>query len=103
MQGGTEVVLTVVDALGYLDELKICVGYEYEGKILEDFPVTAVLEKCSPVYETLPGWKCDIRGIRKFEELPENCRNYILRIEELIDAKITMVSNGPGREDIILR
>ena len=103
VQGGTEVVLTVVDALGYLDELKICVGYEYEGKILEDFPVTAVLEKCSPVYETLPGWKCDIRGIREFGELPENCRNYILRIEELIGAKITMVSNGPGREDIILR
>ena len=103
IQGSTEVAFTVVDVLGYLDELPICVGYEVDGQVLTDFPATAVLEKCKPVYEKLPGWKCEIRGIRRYEDLPENCRRYIERIEELIGVPITMVSNGPGREDIIYR
>ena len=103
IQGSTEVALTVVDALGYLDELKICTGYELDGEVLTDFPVTNKVYKAKPVLETLPGWKCDIRGIRSFEELPENCRNYIQRIEELIGVHISLVSNGPGREDIIER
>lgn len=103
MQGATEVALTVIDVLGYLDELKICVGYEIDGKVTRDFPVTAMLKKAKPVYETFPGWKCDIRGIRSFYDLPENCIKYIDFIEKELDAPITMISNGPGREDIIYR
>ena len=103
IQGTTEAVLTVVDVLGYLDELKICVGYEIDGKVTEDFPTTRQLEKAKPVYKTLPGWKCDIRGIKNYEDLPENCRAYIEAIEKEIQVPITMVSNGPGRDEIIVR
>ena len=103
LQGATEVVLTVLDVLGYLDEIPVCTAYEIDGKKTENFPVTPLLHKAKPVYETLPGWKCDIRGIRSFDELPENCRNYINFIEEHIGFPIKMVSNGPGREDIIIR
>ena len=103
MQGATQVSLTVLDVLGYLDELPICVGYEIDGKVTRDFPVTAGLKKAKPVYEKLPGWKCEIKGIRKYEELPENCRKYIEFIEKELGVPVTMVSNGPGREDIIYR
>lgn len=103
MQGATEVALTVIDVLGYLDEIPICVGYEIDGKVTKDFPVTYKLEKAKPVLETMPGWKCDIRGIKKYEDLPENCRNYIERIEKEIEVPVTMVSNGPGRHEIIRR
>lgn len=103
MQGATQVSLTVLDVLGYLDELPICVGYEIDGKITRDFPVTAGLKKAKPVYEKLPGWKCEIKGIRKYEELPENCRKYIEFIEKELGVPVTMVSNGPGREDIIYK
>ena len=103
MQGATQVSLTVLDVLGYLDELPICVGYEIDGKITRDFPVTAGLKKAKPVYEKLPGWKCEIKGIRKYEELPENCRKYIEFIEKELGLPVTMVSNGPGREDIIYK
>ena len=77
--------------------------YEIDGKVTTDFPVTYLLEKAKPVYETLPGWKCNIRGIKNYEDLPENCRNYIEFVEKQIECPITMVSNGPGREDIIYR
>ena len=103
MQGATQVSLTVLDVLGYLGELPICVGYEIDGKITRDFPVTAELKKAKPVYEKLPGWKCEIKGIRKYEELPENCRKYIEFIEKELGVPVTMVSNGPGREDIIYK
>ena len=103
MQGATEAALTVLDVLGYLDELPVCVGYEIDGKVTKDFPVTAKLAKAKPVYEKLPGWKCDIRGIKSYEELPENCRKYIEFIEKEIGVPVTMVSNGPGREEIIRR
>ena len=103
IQGATEVALTVLDVLGYLDEIPICVGYEIDGEVVKDFPVTYKLEKAKPVLKTLPGWKCDIRGIKKYEDLPENCRNYIEFIEEQIGYPITMVSNGPERHDIIYR
>lgn len=103
MQGTTEVALTVIDVLGYLDEIPICVGYEIDGKVTRDFPVTHMLEKAKPVFEVMPGWKCDIRGIKNYEDLPENCRKYIERIEKEIEAPITMVSNGPGRHEIIKR
>ena len=103
IQGTTEAVLTVVDVLGYLDELKICVGYEIDGKVTADFPTTRQLEKAKPVYKTMPGWKSDIRGIKNYEDLPENCRAYIETIEKEIQVPITMVSNGPGRDEIIVR
>ena len=103
IQGATEVALTVLDVLGYLDELPVCVGYEIDGEVTEDFPTTVELEKAKPVYTKLPGWKCSIRGIRKYEELPKECRDYVEFIEKQIGVPITMVSNGPGREDIIYR
>ncbi len=103
LQGTTDVAFTVLDVLGYLDELKVCVGYEIDGQVTTEFPTTPLFEKAKPVYETLPGWKCEIRGIRKYEDLPVNCRNYIEFIEKQIGFPITMVSNGPGRNDIIRR
>lgn len=103
MQGTTEVALTVLDVLGYLDEIPMCVGYEIDGEVITDFPVTYKLEKAKPVLKTFKGWKCDIRGIRKYEELPQECRDYIEAIEAEIGVPITMVSNGPKRHDIIMR
>ena len=103
MQGTTEVVLTVLDALGYLDELHICTGYEIDGEFTEEFPPAWKQEKAKPVWKVMPGWKCDIRGIKKYEELPKACRDYVEEIERLIETPITMVSNGPGRDEIIKR
>ena len=103
MQGTTDVAFTVLDVLGYLDEIPVCVAYDIDGEITTEFPPTYLLEKAKPVIEKLPGWKCDIRGIRKYEDLPENCRKYIEFVEEKIGYPITLVSNGPGREDIIYR
>lgn len=103
IQGATEVVLTVLDCLGYLEEIPVCVGYEIDGEVSKDFPVTAKLAKAKPVYEVLPGWHCDIGDIREYEQLPENCRKYIEFIEKEIGVPIKMVSNGPKREDIIYR
>ena len=103
LQGTTDVAFAVLDVLGYLDEIPVCVGYEIDGEVTKDFPVTAKLEKARPVLEVLPGWKCDIRGIRKYEDLPENCRAYVEFVEKEVGFPITMISNGPGREDIIYR
>ena len=103
IQGTTDVAFTVLDVLGYLDKIPVCVAYDIDGEITTDFPTTNKLRKAKPVYETLPGWKCDIRGIKNYEDLPENCRKYIEFIEEKIGFPITMISNGPGRNDIIYR
>lgn len=103
LQGTTEVAFTVLDVLGYLDEIPVCVGYKIGDEITTEFPVTHLLKKAKPVLKNLPGWKCDIRGIKKYEDLPLNCRNYIEFIEEQIGYPITMISNGPGREDIIYK
>lgn len=103
LQGTDEVAFTVLDVLGYLDEIPVCVGYDVDGKVTTDFPTTAKLRTAKPVYAVLPGWKCDITGIRDYDALPENCRKYIEFIEEQLGYPITMVSNGPGREDIIYR
>ena len=103
LQGTTDVAFTVLDVLGYLDEIPVCTGYEIDGEVTTDFPVTSKLEKAKPVLEKLPGWKSDIRGIKTYEELPENCRKYIEFVEEQIGYPITFVSNGPGRHDIIKR
>lgn len=103
LQGTTQVAFTVLDVLGYLEEIPVCVGYEIDGKITTEFPTTTQLEKAKPILKVLPGWKADIRGIKNYEELPENCRKYVEFIEEQIGFPITMVSNGPGRDDIIYR
>ena len=103
VQGATEAAFTVLDVLGYLDEIPVCVGYEIDGQVTRDFPTTPKLNKAKPVFTKLPGWKCDIRGIKNYEELPENCRKYIEFVEKEIEIPITLVSNGPGREDIIVR
>lgn len=103
LQGTTDVAFTVLDVLGYLDEIPVCVGYDIDGEVTTEFPVTAKLEKAKPVLKKMPGWKCEIRGIRKYEELPRECRDYIEFIESRIGYPITMVSNGPSRDDIIYR
>ena len=103
LQGATDVAFTVLDVLGYLDEIPVCTGYEIDGEVTTEFPTTVQLEKAKPVIEKLPGWKCDIRGIKKYEDLPENCRKYVEFVEKHIGFPITMISNGPGRSDIIYR
>lgn len=103
LQGTTDVAFTVLDVLGYLKEIPVCVAYEVDGKETTDFPTTGKLERSKPVLTTLPGWNCEIRGIKNYEDLPENCRKYIEFVEEKIGYPITMVSNGPEREDIIYR
>lgn len=103
VQGATEVVLTVLDVLGYLKEIPVCVGYEIDGEVTKEFPVTAKLAKAKPVYEVLPGWEEDIRGITEYDKLPPNCRNYIEFIERELGVPIKMVSNGPKRHEIIKR
>ncbi len=103
LQGATEVAFTVLDVLGYLDEIPVCVAYEIDGEETSEFPATVRLMRAKPVYEMLPGWKEDIRGIRTYGELPENCRNYVEFIESRIGYPITMISNGPGRNAVIYR
>ena len=103
VQGTTDVAFTVLDVLGYLDEIPVCVGYEVNGEVIRDFPTTDKLDIAKPVLKVLPGWKCDIRGITKYEDLPENCRNYIEFIEKELEVPITIVSNGPARSDIIIK
>lgn len=103
VQGATDIAFTVLDALGYLDEIPVCVAYELDGERINAFPPTAQLKRCKPILEVLPGWKCDITGIKKYEDLPENARRYVEFAERHIGVPITMVSNGPAREDIIYR
>ena len=102
-QRTTEVAFTVLDPLGYLDEIPVCVGYEIDGEVTDRFPCTSKLEKAKPVLKKLPGWKCDITGIREYDQLPAEAQNYVDEIEKMIGFPITYVSNGPGREDIIKR
>ena len=103
IQGATQVALTVLDPLGYLDEIPLCVGYEVDGEVTRDFPNTTKLYTAKPVWKTMKGWKSDITGIRTMEELPAECQEYVDEIERQIGFPITMVSNGPAREDIIQR
>lgn len=103
VQGATDVVLTCLDVMGYLDEIKVCTGYEIDGKVTEDFPVTHELKHAKPVYTTLPGWKCDIRGTTQWDKLPKAAQDYVLFIEKQIGVPISMVSTGPKRHEIIMR
>ncbi len=102
-QGATKVVMTAIDCLSYLDEIKVCTAYEVDGEIINDFPTTAVLKKCKPVFTTLKGWHSDIRGIKNYDELPDEAKAYVEFIEKQLGHKIDMVSNGPEREAIIYR
>ncbi len=102
VQGATTVAFTVLDALGYLDEIPVCVAYELDGKRIDYFPTTSELKRCKPILEVLPGWKCDIRGIRQYEDLPENARKYVEFAEKALGVHIGMVANGPAREDLDL-
>lgn len=103
VQGATDVAFTVLDALGYLDEIPVCVAYELDGKRIDYFPPTAQLKRCKPVLETLPGWKCDISGVARYEDLPENARRYVEFAEKGLGVPVTIVSNGPSREHMIYR
>ena len=103
VQGATQVALTCLDVLGYLDEIKVCVGYEIDGAVTDRFPVTPYLLKAKPVFATLPGWKCDIRGITDYNALPAQAKAYVEFLEQHIDAPITIVSTGPKRHEIAYR
>ncbi|MGL5260727.1 MAG: adenylosuccinate synthase [Lachnospiraceae bacterium] len=103
LQGATDVAFTVLDVLGYLEEIPVCVGYEIDGKVTTDFPVSYQLEKAKPVLEVLPGWMEEIRGIKEYDDLPENCKKYVEFVEKQLGYPITMISNGPGRDEIIYR
>lgn len=103
LQGTTDVALSLVDVLGYLDKIPVCIGYEIDGRVTTDFPVTPLLNRAKPVYAYLDGWKCDLRGIRRYEDLPENARRYIEFIEAHIEYPVTMISNGPKRDEVIYR
>lgn len=99
----TGLVITKLDVLDGLPSLEICTGYEYDGRIISDFPASLkVLDTCKPVYETLPGWTEDITQIRRFEDLPKNAKAYLTRIEELTETPIQIISVGPGREETIV-
>ena len=103
VQGATEVAFTVLDALGYLDEIPVCVAYELDGKQIDYFPTTTQLKRCKPVLKVMEGWKCDISGITEYDKLPQECKDYVEFAEQQIGFPITMVSNGPKRENLIYR
>lgn len=103
LQGATDVVLSLVDVLGYLDEIPICTAYNVNGETVTDFPVGRALDVAKPVYETMPGWKSDVSEIREYEELPAAARDYVEKVESLIAAPITMISVGPSRDALIHR
>jgi adenylosuccinate synthase len=103
LQGATEVALTNLDVLGYLDEIPICTAYEIKGEVTDQFPVSARLDQAKPIMEKLPGWKADISGVRTFDELPRQAQEYVIHLEKLIEVPIRWVSIGPNREQIIER
>lgn len=101
MQGATAVALTLLDVLGYLDEIPVCTAYEIDGEKTRLFPVPALLDRATPVLEKLPGWRRDISSVRRFSDLPANAQNYVMHIEDWLEVPVKWVSVGPRREDII--
>jgi adenylosuccinate synthase len=103
LNGMSEVALTKLDILSGISTLRVCVGYQVDGHLLDDFPQdTAVLARCEPVYEDLPGWSEDVSGMRSLAELPANLKAYLARIEALCGVRVTIVSVGPEREQLIV-
>ncbi len=101
--GVDELAVMLLDVLSTLDELKICVAYELNGERVTDFPADAfLLERCRPVYETMPGWKCDISGVRQVRDLPPSARRYVERLGELLELPVRIISVGPDLEQTIL-
>lgn len=103
VQGTTDVALTLIDVLSYLDKIPVVTAYKIDGEITTDFPCTPKLDRAKPVFEVLDGWKCDIMGITEYEKLPKNARKYIEYVEKALGYPITYVSTGPAREHIIYR
>lgn len=103
VQGATEVALTAIDCLGYLDEIPVCTGYIVDGVETKDFPNPTKLDDAKPVLTKLPGWKCDIRGITEFDKLPKEAQDYVLFVEKELGVHISIVSTGPKRNEIIYR
>ena len=105
LQGATDVALTNLDVLGYLDKIPVCTGYELDGEIIKDFPNPTKIEKCKPVIEYLPSWKGkgEIRGLTDYNQLPQEARDYVEFIEKELGVHISIVSTGPAREEIIFR
>ncbi len=103
VQGATKIALTKLDVLSYMDRIPVCVRYIVNGKETEQFPFPAELDSAKPVIEYAEGWKCDISGVRRWEDLPEAARNYVQMIEKAIDCPIAYISVGPERESIIIR
>ena len=102
-QGATSIALTKLDVLSYMDKIPVCAHYELDGKITDEFPFPCVLDQAKPVMEYLPGWKCDISGVRRWEDLPQEARDYVEYVERNIGCHIGYVSVGPERDSIILR
>ena len=102
-QGATSIALTKLDVLSYMDKIPVCAHYELDGKITDEFPFPCVLDQAKPVTEYLPGWKCDISGVRRWEDLPQEARDYVEYVEQNIGCHIGYVSVGPERDSIILR
>ena len=103
LQGTTMIALSLIDVLGYLDNIPVCTAYEIDGRVVNDFPVTPLLNKAKPIYTIMPGWKCDISEVRKYEDLPNNAKQYIEFIESKTGYPVKLISNGPKRDDIIIK
>lgn len=103
LQGTTQVALTLLDVLSYMQEIPVCVAYEIDGQRVEDFPTTPKLNRAKPVIKRLPGFHQDIRGIRRYADLPDAAKAYVDFVEASLGFPIKMVSNGPAREDILFR
>ena len=103
IQGATEVCITCLDVLSYMDTIKVCTGYELDGKIYKDFLTTEQLYRTKPIYKELKGWKTDIRGIKEYDSLPQEAKDYVQFIEKELGVKVSMVSNGPKRDEVLFR
>ena len=102
-QGATNIALTKLDVLSYMDKIPVCAHYRLDGKITDEFPFPSLLNDAEPVVEYLDGWKCDISGVRTWEDLPVQAQKYVLYLEQAIGCHIGYVSVGPERDSIILR
>ena len=103
VQGATDVALTAIDCLGYLDEIPVCIAYDIDGEVTRDFPNPTKLDRAKPVWQTLKGWKSDIRGVTSFDKLPKEAQEYVLFIEKELGIRISLVSTGPKRNEIMFR